>query len=171
MRYGYWLPVFGGWLRNVDDENMAATWEYSKKLAQRSEHIGTQGVVCLVSLHLALESGATVGDLLCGVCEPAGGDQTRAANDKHEGQANQAHRDELALDSEFDVHEISLWEGRQPGALQKRIEAPTPQAKSGDSRVMPRCSERSSWNASLTRYVRPVSSVTTEPPFRLEASC
>jgi len=40
MRYGYWLPVFGGWLRNVDDENMAATWEYSKKLAQRSEKIG-----------------------------------------------------------------------------------------------------------------------------------
>ena len=28
MRFGYWLPVFGGWLRNVDDEEMAATWEY-----------------------------------------------------------------------------------------------------------------------------------------------
>jgi FMNH2-dependent dimethyl sulfone monooxygenase len=40
MRYGYWLPVFGGWLRNVEDENMAATWEYVKKLAQRSERIG-----------------------------------------------------------------------------------------------------------------------------------
>ncbi len=40
MRYGYWLPVFGGWLRNVDDENMAATWAYSKRLAQRSEQIG-----------------------------------------------------------------------------------------------------------------------------------
>lgn len=40
MRYGYWLPVFGGWLRNVDDEAMAATWAYSKKLAQRSEQIG-----------------------------------------------------------------------------------------------------------------------------------
>jgi FMNH2-dependent dimethyl sulfone monooxygenase len=40
MRYGYWLPVFGGWLRNVEDENMAATWEYSKRLAQRSEQIG-----------------------------------------------------------------------------------------------------------------------------------
>jgi dimethylsulfone monooxygenase len=40
MRYGYWLPVFGGWLRNVDDENMAATWEYSKNLARRSEQIG-----------------------------------------------------------------------------------------------------------------------------------
>ncbi|MDY3558962.1 LLM class flavin-dependent oxidoreductase [Gemmata sp. JC673] len=40
MRYGYWMPVFGGWLRNVDDENMSATWEYTKKLAQRSEQIG-----------------------------------------------------------------------------------------------------------------------------------
>jgi FMNH2-dependent dimethyl sulfone monooxygenase len=40
MRYGYWLPVFGGWLRNVADENMEATWAYVKRLAQRSEEIG-----------------------------------------------------------------------------------------------------------------------------------
>ena len=40
MRYGYWLPVFGGWLRNVDDEHMEATWGYVKRLAQRSEAIG-----------------------------------------------------------------------------------------------------------------------------------
>src|SRR5262245_38515624 len=40
MRYGYWLPVFGGWLRNVDDERMAPTWEYVKRLACRSEQIG-----------------------------------------------------------------------------------------------------------------------------------
>ena len=40
MRYGYWLPVFGGWLRNVEDEGMAASWEYNKRLAQRSEEIG-----------------------------------------------------------------------------------------------------------------------------------
>lgn len=40
MRYGYWLPVFGGWLRNVEDEGMAATWEYSSRLARRSEEIG-----------------------------------------------------------------------------------------------------------------------------------
>lgn len=40
MRYGYWLPIFGGWLRNVPDEGMAATWEYVKKLAVRSEEIG-----------------------------------------------------------------------------------------------------------------------------------
>ncbi|HVB30478.1 MAG TPA: LLM class flavin-dependent oxidoreductase [Gemmatimonadaceae bacterium] len=40
MRYGYWLPVFGGWLRNVPDEGMDASWEYVKRLAQRSEEIG-----------------------------------------------------------------------------------------------------------------------------------
>jgi len=40
MRYGYWLPVFGGWLRNVDDEQMEATWDYVKKLAINSEEWG-----------------------------------------------------------------------------------------------------------------------------------
>jgi len=40
MRFGYWLPVFGGWLRNVVDENMEASWAYVKRLAQRSEQIG-----------------------------------------------------------------------------------------------------------------------------------
>jgi FMNH2-dependent dimethyl sulfone monooxygenase len=40
MRYGYWLPVFGGWLRNVEDERMEASWDYVRRLAQRSEQIG-----------------------------------------------------------------------------------------------------------------------------------
>jgi FMNH2-dependent dimethyl sulfone monooxygenase len=40
MRYGYWLPVFGGWLRNVDDEQMEASWDYNSRLAKRSEEIG-----------------------------------------------------------------------------------------------------------------------------------
>ncbi len=40
MRYGYWMPVFGGWLRNVEDEKMAASWEYVSALARRSERIG-----------------------------------------------------------------------------------------------------------------------------------
>lgn len=40
MRYGYWLPVFGGWLRNVEDEQMEASWSYVRRLAQRSEAIG-----------------------------------------------------------------------------------------------------------------------------------
>lgn len=40
MRYGFWLPVFGGWLRNVADERMEASWAYAKRLACRSEQIG-----------------------------------------------------------------------------------------------------------------------------------
>lgn len=40
MRYGYWMPVFGGWLRNVEDEQMQASWDYTKRLAIRSEEIG-----------------------------------------------------------------------------------------------------------------------------------
>jgi FMNH2-dependent dimethyl sulfone monooxygenase len=34
------MPVFGGWLRNVEDEGMEASWNYVKRLAQRSEEIG-----------------------------------------------------------------------------------------------------------------------------------
>ena len=40
MRYGYWMPVFGGWLRNVPDEGMTASWDYVKRLTQRSEQLG-----------------------------------------------------------------------------------------------------------------------------------
>ena len=40
MRYGYWLPIFGGWLRNVADEGMEASWDYVRRLACRSEQIG-----------------------------------------------------------------------------------------------------------------------------------
>jgi FMNH2-dependent dimethyl sulfone monooxygenase len=40
MRFGYWMPVFGGWLRNVPDEGMAANWDYTKRLTQRSEQLG-----------------------------------------------------------------------------------------------------------------------------------
>jgi dimethylsulfone monooxygenase len=40
IRYGYWMPVFGGWLRNVEDENMRADWPYVSHLARRSEELG-----------------------------------------------------------------------------------------------------------------------------------
>ena len=40
MRYGYWMPVFGGWLRNVADEGMEASWDYARRLAIRAEEIG-----------------------------------------------------------------------------------------------------------------------------------
>ncbi len=40
IRFGYWLPVFGGWLRNVEDERMEASWPYVRELAVRSEELG-----------------------------------------------------------------------------------------------------------------------------------
>jgi len=40
MRFGFWAPVFGGWLRNVPDEGMQATWDYMSRLVRRSEQIG-----------------------------------------------------------------------------------------------------------------------------------
>jgi FMNH2-dependent dimethyl sulfone monooxygenase len=40
MRYGFWAPVFGGWLRNVPDEGMEASWDYTRRLCQRAERIG-----------------------------------------------------------------------------------------------------------------------------------
>ena len=40
MRFGYWMPVFGGWLRNVRDEQMSTDWSYLKALAIESEQVG-----------------------------------------------------------------------------------------------------------------------------------
>jgi FMNH2-dependent dimethyl sulfone monooxygenase len=40
MRYGFWMPVFGGWLRNVEDESMEASWSYVSRLALRAEELG-----------------------------------------------------------------------------------------------------------------------------------
>lgn len=40
MRFGFWLPVFGGWLRNVEQEGMEPSWDYVSRLARRSEQIG-----------------------------------------------------------------------------------------------------------------------------------
>jgi FMNH2-dependent dimethyl sulfone monooxygenase len=40
MRYGFWLPVFGGWLRNIDDEHMPATWDYVRDLTLKAEDLG-----------------------------------------------------------------------------------------------------------------------------------
>ena len=40
MRYGYWMPVFGGWLRNIADEQMEASWDYAKRLTLSAERWG-----------------------------------------------------------------------------------------------------------------------------------
>jgi len=40
MRFGFWMPVFGGWLRNVENEGMPATFAYQRDLARRAEATG-----------------------------------------------------------------------------------------------------------------------------------
>jgi len=40
MRSGYWMPIFGGWLRNVRDEGMPVSWPYLRDLAAESEQLG-----------------------------------------------------------------------------------------------------------------------------------
>ncbi len=62
MRFGYWLPVFGGWLRNVADERMEASWAYVKRLAQRSEQIGFD-VTLIAELNLNDIKGVEAGSL------------------------------------------------------------------------------------------------------------
>ncbi|MDG4656825.1 LLM class flavin-dependent oxidoreductase [Ectobacillus antri] len=40
MKYGFWTPIFGGWLRNVEDENMPPTYAYAKEVVQAAERWG-----------------------------------------------------------------------------------------------------------------------------------
>ena len=40
MRFGYWMPIFGGWLRNVADEQMSIDWAYLRALVVDSEKAG-----------------------------------------------------------------------------------------------------------------------------------
>lgn len=40
MHFGYWTPIYGGFLRNVGDEGMPATWEYVKALSQKADALG-----------------------------------------------------------------------------------------------------------------------------------
>ncbi|SLK34535.1 alkanesulfonate monooxygenase [Mycobacteroides abscessus subsp. abscessus] len=40
MKYGFWLPIFGGWLRNVENEKMPPTFEYAKEVIQSGEKWG-----------------------------------------------------------------------------------------------------------------------------------
>src|SRR6266567_3101364 len=37
MRFGFGMPVFGGWLRTVEDEGMPATFAYQRELAQQAD--------------------------------------------------------------------------------------------------------------------------------------
>ncbi|MBA4536581.1 LLM class flavin-dependent oxidoreductase [Bacillus aquiflavi] len=40
MKFGFWLPIFGGWLRNVKEEHMPPTFDYAKNVIQSAEAWG-----------------------------------------------------------------------------------------------------------------------------------
>ncbi|QCP04797.1 LLM class flavin-dependent oxidoreductase [Brevibacterium sp. CS2] len=40
MRFGYWTPVYGGFLRNVGDEGMPATWDYIRTISTQADRLG-----------------------------------------------------------------------------------------------------------------------------------
>lgn len=40
MHFGYWTPVYGGYLRNAGDEAMPATWEYVRELSKLADRLG-----------------------------------------------------------------------------------------------------------------------------------
>ena len=40
MRFGYWTPLFGGWLRNVENEGIPVDFGYIAELARFAEHNG-----------------------------------------------------------------------------------------------------------------------------------
>ena len=45
LQIGFWLPMFGGWLRNVEDEGMPTSFEYCVQLVQRAEQLGFSTVL------------------------------------------------------------------------------------------------------------------------------
>ncbi|GAA1821878.1 LLM class flavin-dependent oxidoreductase [Nesterenkonia flava] len=40
MHFGYWTPVYGGFLRNVGDEGMPARWETIREIALTADRLG-----------------------------------------------------------------------------------------------------------------------------------
>jgi FMNH2-dependent dimethyl sulfone monooxygenase len=40
MHFGLWAPVYGGFLRNVDDEGMPPTWQTIKNVSQTADRLG-----------------------------------------------------------------------------------------------------------------------------------
>lgn len=40
IRFGYWTPIFGGWLRNIEDEQTPLTFEHIRTISQTAERVG-----------------------------------------------------------------------------------------------------------------------------------
>jgi FMNH2-dependent dimethyl sulfone monooxygenase len=70
MRFGYWMPIFGGWLRNVTDEGMPASWPYVRDLAAQSEQDGFD-LSLIAELNLNDIKGHRAASLDCWTLAPA----------------------------------------------------------------------------------------------------
>jgi dimethylsulfone monooxygenase len=70
MRFGYWMPVFGGWLRNVADEGMSVEWPYVRDLAVESEQHGFE-LTLIAELNLNDIKGHRAPSLDCWTLAPA----------------------------------------------------------------------------------------------------
>ncbi len=70
MRFGYWMPIFGGWLRNVRDEGMPVSWPYIRDLAARSEQDGFD-LSLIAELNLNDIKGHRAPSLDCWTLAPA----------------------------------------------------------------------------------------------------
>ncbi|MGO9502789.1 MAG: LLM class flavin-dependent oxidoreductase [Streptosporangiaceae bacterium] len=70
MRFGYWMPIFGGWLRNVRDEGMPVSWPYIRDLAAESEQHGFD-LSLIAELNLNDIKGHRAPSLDCWTLAPA----------------------------------------------------------------------------------------------------
>ncbi len=70
MRFGYWMPVFGGWLRNVPDEGMGVDWPYIRDLTVDSERQGFD-LTLVAELNLNDIKGHGAASLDCWTLAPA----------------------------------------------------------------------------------------------------
>ena len=70
MRFGYWMPIFGGWLRNVPDEGMGVDWPYIRELAVDSERHGFD-LTLIAELNLNDIKGHRAPSLDCWTLAPA----------------------------------------------------------------------------------------------------
>jgi FMNH2-dependent dimethyl sulfone monooxygenase len=70
MRFGYWMPIFGGWLRNVEDEEMSIAWPYLRDLATGSERQGFE-LTLIAELNLNDIKGHRAPSLDCWTLAPA----------------------------------------------------------------------------------------------------
>jgi dimethylsulfone monooxygenase len=70
MRFGYWMPIFGGWLRNVGDERMSIAWPYIRDLAVESEQHGFE-LSLIAELNLNDIKGHRAPSLDCWTLAPA----------------------------------------------------------------------------------------------------